>query len=267
MTSLRGRLGRLALLLWLPVLIVSAIWFLSADSTNLYFPPASKVWQTLVDGFADGTLVDALTFSLSNYVLGYAIAAVLAVAAGLVLGDRRTARETLMPTLNFMRALPIVALVPIFILALGIGSGPKIALIALGCFWPILLNTIDGVRSINPAILETARSYRVPQRLRLWRVVLMGALPQIFAGLRIALSVGVVLMVVSEMYGSSEGIGYYILFSGQRFAVADTWAGTVLIGVVGYLISVVFLAVEHVALAWHFQRPRNRKVSPRVVQP
>lgn len=266
MTSLARRLGRLAIFFWLPVLILLLLFVLTAGSTNIYFPPASEVLATLVDGFTSGQLVDALAFSLTNYLIGYALAACAGVLLGLLLGERKATREALQPTLNFIRALPFVALVPVFIIALGIGSGPKIALIALGCFWPVLLNTMDGVRSINPAVLETVRSYRVPGRLRLYRVTLMGALPQIFTGLRIALSVGIVLVVVSEMYGSAEGIGYYILFSGQRFAVTETWAGTVVLGIVGYLVSVVFLAVEHVSLGWHFQRPRNQRKATRVVE-
>jgi ABC-type nitrate/sulfonate/bicarbonate transport system permease component len=259
MTSILRRVGQVAVFVWLPLLILLLIWFLSANSTSLYFPSASTVVGTMIDGLADGELLTALAFSLKNYAAGYALAAVLGIGLGLVLGDHRRIRETLSPALDFMRALPNVAFVPVFILALGIGSGPKIVLIAFGCVWPILLNTIDGVRSINPAVLETARSYGIPYRLRMFRVIFMGALPQIFAGLRIALAVGLILMIVSEMYGSASGIGYYILYSGQRFAVDETWAGTVLIGIVGYLITVVFLVVEHATLAWHFQRPRKEK--------
>lgn len=260
MSPISARFKSTAVTLWLPLLVVATVWVVSAGSTSIYFPPASSVATALVDGLADGSLLGALAYSLANYAVGFAVAAVLGIGLGLVLGERRAAREAVMPLLDFMRALPNVAFVPVVILALGIGAGPKIALIAFGCLWPVLLNTIDGVRAINPAILEMARSYRVPYRLRLTRVILMGALPQIFAGLRIALSLGIVLMVVSEMYGSTEGIGYYILSSGQRFAVVETWAGTVLIGIVGYLVSVTFVAVEHVTLAWHHQRPRRRRI-------
>lgn len=267
MPSTSRRIGRAATALWFPLGLVAAIWLLSASSTSLYFPPASRVLDELVDGLVDGELLSALAYSLSNYAIGMTVAVVLGVGLGVVLGERRALRSALAPLLDFMRALPNVAFVPVFILALGIGAGPKIALIAFGCFWPVLVNTIDGVRSINPAILETAQSFRTPHHLRLSRVVFMGALPQVFAGIRIALSVGVVLMVVSELYGSTQGIGHAILDSGQRFAVAETWAGTVLIGVVGYLISMAFLAVEHAALGWHFHRPRRRRGPARVHQP
>jgi ABC-type nitrate/sulfonate/bicarbonate transport system permease component len=155
-----------------------------------------------------------------------------------------------------------VAFVPVIILTLGIGAAPKIFLIFLGSLWPILLNTISGVEGINPAILETARSYRIPWRLRLRRVILPGATPQIVAGVRVALSVAVVLMVVSEIYGSPVGLGNFILQSGSSFQVTDTWGGTILIGLLGYALSVLLLAVEHLLLGWYYQRPpAQRKVT------
>lgn len=258
--SLGARVRNLIVLTWLPVAVVAAVFVVSAGSENIYFPPATKVVQTIIDGFASGALGAALGYSLINFFCGYAIAAVVGVLGGLYLGERLRVLNGVQPLLNFLRSLPFVALVPIFIVSLGIGALPKIALIALGCLWPVLLNTTDGVRGIPASIGETSRSYRIRNVLRLRRVTFMGALPQIFAGLRIALSVGVVLVVVSEMYGSTQGIGYYILFSGQRFAIAETWAGTLVLAAVGYLINVLFLGVEHLALGWYFRRPgRDRK--------
>lgn len=248
------RVGRALSFVWLPILLVVWVFIASANSTDVYFPAATKVVDTIITGFANGTLGEALGYSLVNFLCGYAIAVVVGISVGLLLGENRVLRDAMQPMLNFVRALPFVALVPIFIIALGIGALPKIALIALGCVWPILLNTTDGVRGIPAAVLETSRSYRINHALRLRRVTLMGALPQTFAGLRIALSVGVVMVVVSEMYGSADGIGYYILFSGQRFAVAETWAGTVVLAVVGYLINVIFIWVERLTLAWYFRR-------------
>ncbi len=249
------RLRNAITLLWLPILILVVLFVATANSQNIYFPPATKVLGTIVQGFASGSLGAALSYSLLNFLCGYLIAAAVGIAGGLFLGEHPRMLNALQPLLNFLRSLPFVALVPIFIIALGIGAMPKIALIALGCLWPVLLNTTDGVRGIPPSIHETSRSYRIRDLLRLRRVTFMGALPQIFAGLRIALSVGIVLVVVSEMYGSAQGIGYYILFSGQRFAIAETWAGTFVLAGVGYLINVIFLGIEYLALGWYFRRP------------
>lgn len=263
----RSLLTRALLALWMPVALVVVVWFATAASTSFYFPPAWKVWDQIVTGFRTGVFWDAMSFSLKNYVLGVLVAALVGVVAGLLLGDNPRLLAGLTPLLNFMRAVPHVAFVPVIILALGIGSAPKVFLIAFACVWPVLLNTIEGVRGLNPAILEAARAYRVPGVLRLRRVTFSGALPQIFAGLRIAVSVGVVMMVVSEMYGSAQGLGYYVFSAGQRFDATGTWAGTIVIGFVGYLINVLFMAGEHYALGWHFRRPRRTRSAHRNRRP
>ncbi|WP_460061932.1 ABC transporter permease [Streptomyces sp. YKOK-I1] len=252
--------------LWLPALVFLVLLVSTAGSTSFYFPPLTEVLAALWRELVHGDLLDDLLFSLRNILCGLALATVLGVGAGLVIGEIRTLRLATAPLLDFARATPTVGFVPVIILTLGIGSGPKIFLIFLGSVWPILLNTVSGVQAIGPAVHETARSYRVPWPLRLRRVILPGALPQILAGIRVALSVAVVLMVVSEIYGSPIGLGNFILQSGSSFHVAETWAGTVLIGVLGYGLSVLLLLVEHRLLGWYHQRaPRVR--SPRPVPP
>ncbi|MEV6160737.1 ABC transporter permease subunit [Streptomyces sp. NPDC052052] len=249
--------------LWLPVLCVAVLLVGTAGNTSFYFPPATEVLATLWRELAHEGLVDDLLFSLGNIVAGLVVATVVGVGAGLVIGETRLLRQATAPLLDFARATPTVAFVPVIILTLGIGSGPKIFLIALGSLWPILLNTVSGVHGINPAVHETAHSYRIPLRLRLLKVVLPGALPQIFAGIRVALSIAVVLMVVSEIYGSPVGLGNFILQSGSSFAVPETWAGTVLIGILGYGLSVLLLAAEYALLGWYHQRPpRTRRTKP-----
>jgi ABC-type nitrate/sulfonate/bicarbonate transport system permease component len=250
--------------LWLPVLVVVALFVVTARSTNFYFPPFARMLGAMGDGLIHGELRQDLWFSLKNILLGLALAIAVGVLAGLVIGERPALRQATAPLLDFARATPTIAFVPVIILTLGIGAAPKVFLIFLGSVWPILLNTISGVESINPAVLETARSYRIPWWLRLRRVVLPGALPQIFAGIRVALSVAVVLMVVSEIYGSPIGLGNFILQSGSSFAVADTWGGTILIGLLGYALSVVLLVFEYALLGWYHQRAPRSRATPNV---
>ncbi|WP_406440648.1 ABC transporter permease [Streptomyces sp. NBC_01613] len=251
--------------LWLPALVFVVLLLSTAGSTSFYFPPLTEVLASLWRELLHGGLFGDLLFSLRNILCGLALATVVGVGAGLVIGEIRTVRLATGPLLDFARATPTVGFVPVIILTLGIGSGPKIFLIFLGSVWPILLNTVSGVEAISPAVHETSRGYRIPWPLRLRRVVLPGALPQILAGIRIALSVAVVLMVVSEIYGSPVGLGNFILQSGSSFHVAETWAGTILIGILGYGLSVLLLLVEHRLLGWYHQRaPRVR--SPRPVQ-
>jgi ABC-type nitrate/sulfonate/bicarbonate transport system permease component len=249
--------------LWLPVLVLVVLLVATAGSTSFYFPPATEVLATLWRQLLHEGLAGDLLFSLRNIVLGLAAATVAGVAGGLLVGEVPLLRRATGPLLDLARATPTVAFVPVVVLTLGIGSGPKIFLIALGSLWPVLLNTVSGVRGISPAVRETARCYRVPLRLRLLKVVLPGALPQILAGVRVALSVAVVLMVVSEIYGSPVGLGHFILQSGSDFAVPETWAGTVLIGMLGHGLSVLLLVAEHLLLGWYHQRPpRTRRTRP-----
>ncbi|MER5427783.1 ABC transporter permease [Streptomyces sp. NPDC002588] len=249
--------------LWLPALVFVVLLVSTAGSTSFYFPPLTEVLAALWRELVHGDLLGDLLFSLRNILTGLALATVVGVGAGLVIGEVRTLRLATGPLLDFARATPTVGFVPVIILTLGIGSGPKIFLIFLGSVWPVLLNTVSGVRAIGPAVHETARGYRIPWPLRLRRVILPGALPQILAGIRVALSVAVVLMVVSEIYGSPVGLGNFILQSGSSFHVAETWAGTILIGVLGYGLSVLLLLVEHRLLGWYHQRaPRTRAARP-----
>ncbi|WP_432825896.1 ABC transporter permease [Dactylosporangium sp. CA-092794] len=246
--------------LWLPVLVVVVWWLSSAGNTSFGFPPLKDMLTALWDGLAHGELKADLWFSIKNTVAGLAIATVAGVIAGLLIGESDGLRRATGPLLDYIRATPTIAFVPVFILSFGLGSTPKIVLIALGSVWPILLNTISGVAGINPAVNEISSSYRIPWWLKLFRVTLPGASPQIFAGIRVALQIAIVLMVVSEIYGSPVGLGNFILQSGTSFRVADTWGGTILIGIVGYGLSVALLLVEHALLGWHFQRaPRGKR--------
>lgn len=247
------RLGRVAEQLWLPVVLTAIWWFLSAGSTSLYFPPLSRIWDALVTGFTSGTMLSDLLFSLTNIVAGLAIGTVVAIAVGLVVGQVEMARQVLDPLLQFARSVPQSALIPIVIGALGIGQAPKIYMIAFACSWPVLLNTIDGVRSISPEVWAMSRAYRIPPVLRLRKVVLPAALPQIVAGVRVSLAVGVVVMVVSEIFSSMEGLGHSIHLAGSVFDVPSAWAGTLLVGVLGYVLSMLFVLFERVLLRWYFE--------------
>jgi ABC-type nitrate/sulfonate/bicarbonate transport system permease component len=190
--------------------------------------------------------------SLDRIGLGFTIAVVAGVALGIPLGLSAVARKAAMPHIEFWRAMPPPALLPISVLLLhSIGNRQKVAFIAFFCLFPVLLNTIDGVRGIDPTLLETARSYGVPRLDRIRRLVLPAALPQIAAGMRTSLSLAVITMVLSEYFSSTSGVGYVLLISKNTFQLAPMWAAIVLIGVLGYLLNVLFILVERRVLAWH----------------
>src|SRR5215210_4584157 len=148
--------------------------------------------------------------------------------------------------------MPPPALLPISIVLLNdIGNKQKVSFIAFFCMFPVLLNTIEGVRGIDPTLVDTMRSYRIPPLERVRRIVLPGALPQIVAGMRTSLSLAVIMMVLAEYFSSTNGVGYVLLISKNTFELAPMWAAIVLIGLLGYLLNVLFLIGERRFLAWH----------------
>ena len=157
-----------------------------------------------------------------------------------------------MPHIEYWRAMPPPALLPISIVLLhSIGNTQKISFIAFFCLFPVLLNTIDGVRAIDPTLLDTARSYGVPPHERIARLVFPAALPQIVAGMRTSLSLAVIMMVLSEYFSSTSGVGYVLLISKNTFQLVPMWAAIVLIGLLGYGLNLLFLLGERRVLAWH----------------
>lgn len=241
----------LALELIVPLVIVGVWWWLSASSTSLYFPPLADIVDELTTSWLFVDWSSDILPSLGNLAIGYVLACVSGVALGTLLGANPTLGNPLMPILEFARAIPGVAILPAAILLLGIGNETRISLIIFGTIWPVLLNTIDGVRSLDPAVKDLARSYRITPTRKLLFIVLPAASPQIVAGMRTALAIGVTVMVFSEMQGTTNGIGFQILDAQHAFAVPRMWAGIIFLGIVGYLLNIAFRSFEYVVLHWH----------------
>ena len=234
---------------------LAVAWQLLALLANdpVSWPPVTEVlarlWSTWVTDPAAWT--DAVAPSLARLLAGWAGAVVVGVTIGTVLGLSATARDYLGPAISFLRAIPPPALLPLFIVLLGIGDGMKAAVIGFGAVWPILLNTADGVASVEPLQRDTARAYRIGFRDELLRIVLPAAAPKIFAGLRISLSIAVILMVISEMIATVDGVGFALVQAQRSFRTLDVWAAIVLLGVIGYALNAGLAAVEGRALRWH----------------
>ncbi|WP_431710496.1 ABC transporter permease [Glutamicibacter uratoxydans] len=198
-------------------------------------------------------LVTHLLPSIGKFLAGFTITSVLGIVLGLCIGLSPVLRAASEPIVQFLRSLPPPVLLPIGMVVFGIGAGMNISIIAFGAIWPTLLNTIDGVRSLDSQLEDVTRSYRLKMSQHIRYVVLPNAGPQIFAGLRTTLQISIILIVVSEMVASTNGIGYYLLNSQQTFEVAETWAGTLLLGLFGYLANLLFLRLEHRVLRWQSQ--------------
>ncbi|MFJ6570716.1 ABC transporter permease [Streptomyces sp. NPDC091292] len=234
-----------------PIVLIAVVWVASNRSGTYYYPPLGDILRAFGDLWLFERFGTDVLPSLARLLSGYALAVVTGVLVGVLLGRFRTARRIASPLVEFLRAIPSTALIPPAMLVLGVGDTSKIFLIALACLWPVLLNTVDGVSGVEPTLVDTGRVYRIGRYDQLRSVVLPAAAPQIFAGMRTSLSLAVILMVVSEMVASSNGIGYFVLQSQRTFAIVDMWSGIVLLGIVGYLLNALFLVVENRVLAWH----------------
>lgn len=246
---------------WAVLVVAAAGWEAWARARHsTFFPPPSailaRMYRLWFSGpvahlFLTSDAISNLLPSLGRILAGLAIAAAAGGAAGLALGRSAALAGYLDPLLQFARALPAVTLVPVFIALFRIGTQMDVATIAFGTIWPILLNTADGARYLDPVQLETVRAFRLSAGQRLVRLVIPAALPKFFAGLRLSLSLALILMVFAELAGSSNGLGYEMSNAESSFDMTWLWSTLVLIAILGNLLNLLELAVEHRLLAWH----------------
>jgi ABC-type nitrate/sulfonate/bicarbonate transport system permease component len=251
MRAVRRRLLATGLEVTVPILVLVAWGLASAGSQTYYFPPLTDILSTFADTWLFERVGSDVVPSLVRMSVGFGIAVVVAIATGLLLGLSRRSRRAAAPIVEFLRAIPPPALLPFAILVIGVGDSMKVFIIAFVCVWPILLNTIDGVIAVDPTLRETTRVYGIGGRDRLWRVMLPAASPQIFAGMRTSLSLALILMVISEMVASTNGIGYFVLQSQRTFAIPEMWSGILLLGILGYTLNGAFVLIERRVLRWH----------------
>lgn len=243
----------------LPVLLVALWWTLSALAPSFFLPRPPEVARAFAQTWFGARLFADVLPSLVRLGLGYAAAVVLGVGIGVPIGLSPRLRATCEPALEFCRAVPPPVLVPLIMLLAGISTTMKIAVIVSGCLWPILLNTVEGVRAVDQVLSDTCRLYGITGPSRLWHLVLRSASPRIMAGMRQALSIGIILMVISEMFASSSGLGHTIVQFQRGFAIPEMWSGIVLLGLVGFGLSAAFRLAEDRVLFWyHGQRRTSR---------
>jgi ABC-type nitrate/sulfonate/bicarbonate transport system permease component len=242
---------RLLLTLGLPVVLFAVWWLSSAGSTNFYWPPLSLILEKFEEVWTGERLLSDVLPSLLRLAAGYLLAVAVGVGLGLLVGMNRAVRDVLEPVLELFRAIPPPVLVPVIMLFAGIGDSMKVLVIVSGCVWPILLNTVEGVRAVDEVLRDTCRSYGItgPQRLR--HLVLRSASPQIVTGMRQALSIAIILMVISEMFAASNGLGFTIVQFQRSFAIPEMWSGVLLLGLLGFALSLLFRFAENRVLAWY----------------
>lgn len=234
-----------------PILLLLSWGVWSSTADNFYFPPLTGILESFWDTWIrERFFTDAIP-SLSRIAWGFGIAVVLGVTLGVVLGTTPAVSRAVHPIVEFLRTIPAPAMLPFAIVVFGVGDVMKVFIIALVCVFPVLLNTIDGIRGVDPTFIDTSNTFGVSRSDRLLHVMLPAALPQIFAGMRTSLSLSLIMMVISEMVASSNGIGYSVLQAQREFAISSMWSGIVLLGLLGYALNLLLMLVERRVLRWH----------------
>jgi NitT/TauT family transport system permease protein len=215
-----------------------------------FLPPLSEVLVAWWQLAASGELLQHVEASLLRSLTGFGLAVAAAIPLGLVIGWYQPVATLLNPLLELFRNTAALALLPVFVLILGLGETSKIAIICYACSWPILLNTISGVRTVDPLLIKSARSLGLgPVRL-FQKVVLPAAVPTIFTGIRLAGAFSILILIAAEMVGAKAGLGYLINYAQYNFAVPDMYAGIITISAIGLVVNQALLAIERRFSTW-----------------
>ncbi|MDR2164326.1 MAG: ABC transporter permease [Zoogloeaceae bacterium] len=254
--SLRPRLGEIALraarhggilaVFFLAWELAPRLGFVEAA----FLPPISRVLETGWKLLLNGQLPRHFASSLGRSVAGFVLAILVAIPLGLAIGRYRLFAQVVNPLLEMFRNTAALALLPVFILFLGIGEVSKVAIVFYGCFWPILLNTITAVITVDPLLIKSARTMGLSPVRLFYKVILPASVPTIFVGIRLAGAVSVLILIAAEMIGAKSGLGYLILASQYNFQVPEMFLGIISITVVGLLINVLLVTLERRLTAW-----------------
>lgn len=221
---------------------------------HLYFPKFSIVFQSLLSSLTSVHMIEHLLFTLFSSLSGLFIASLIAIPLGLLIGKINFFSKLLHSTLEFFRPLPAAAIIPVAVLFFGIDMEMKLFVVVFGSAWPILLNTIDGVKGINPMLINTAKIFDLNKRDTFLKVVLPAALPAVITGVKISLAIALILSITVEMIMGNRGMGFYIIDAERSFNFAAMYSGIFVIGIIGLLTNYLFSIVERKVIFWHLKK-------------
>jgi ABC-type nitrate/sulfonate/bicarbonate transport system permease component len=248
-----ARLSRLAMVeLALPLVLFLLVFGISSFSSSFYFPSLAKILHRFDDLWLGSRFASDVLPSLGRLLLGYGIACLAGITIGVLLGIVGPVRRAAEPVLEFFRAIPPPALIPLLIMLAGFGDSMKVTVIVTGSIWPVLLNTVEGVKGYDSVLDETCRTYHIEGASRLWHFVIPGASPQIIVGMRVGLSIAIILMVISEMFAATNGLGAAIIIFQRSFEIPEMWSGVLMLGLIGFTFSILFRLFERRALGWYY---------------
>ena len=229
------------------------LWQMIADLrlvSPVFLPGPDRAWASLLRGFTNGDLLAKLAGTLEHMAYGWLVASIAGIALGAMIGSSRTMRSYVAPSLEFLRPLPVSAIIPVAIAMFGLTQGMALFVIAFGAIWPMLLATVHGFAAVEPRLYEVARSLHMSRAAVIFRIALPSASPDILSGMRLSLTVALILSVVCEILAGLDGLGHWVLLSARSFRSADLFAGVILLGVIGYLTALAMSMVEKRLLRW-----------------
>lgn len=215
-----------------------------------FLPPLSTVLETAWQLYQNGQLGTHFFASIQRSIIGFALALAIAIPLGLVIGWYKLVAETLNPLLELFRNTTALALMPLFILFLGIGEASKISLLVYACTWPILLNTITGVQTVDPLLIKSARTMGLKPYQLFRKVILPASVPTIFVGIRLAGAISILALVAVEMFGAKAGLGYLIMYSQFSFEIPQMFVGILVITLVGLSFNYILIGLEKYFTSW-----------------
>ena len=232
---------------------VVALWQWIADSrlvSPVFLPGPDRAWASLVRGFTVGDLWEKVVGTLEHMAYGWLAASIAGIALGAMIGSSHRMRTYVAPSLEFLRPLPVSAIIPVAIALFGLTQGMALFVIAFGAVWPIMLATVHGFAAVEPRLYEVARSLHLSRAAVIFKIALPSASPDIVAGMRLSLTVALILSVVCEMLAGLDGLGHWVLLSARAFRSADLFAGVILLGMIGYITALAMNFAEARLLAW-----------------
>lgn len=230
-----------------------ASWWVASHAgwiSKVFLPTPEATLNSLYQGLDQGELLAFAGATLARMVEGWLLASLLGIALGALIGISATARAYLEPTLEFMRPLPASALLPLAISIFGLSPNMVLSVVAFGAMWPVLLATVHGFAAVEPRLQEVAHCLQLSRAAFVWKVGLPNALPDILAGMRLSLTVSLIVSVVGEMIASQPGLGQAILLAARSFRASELFAGIVLLGLIGFASSALLAAFEKRFLKW-----------------
>ncbi len=219
----------------------------------VFLPTPTAALDSLRDGWRDGELAAYTLATAGRMLVGWLLASLAGIALGALIGSSGTARAWLQPTLEFVRPLPASAVMPLAISLFGLGPTMVLAVVAFGAMWPVLLATVHGFASVHERLREVAQALQLSRGAFVWKLGLPNALPDIVAGMRLAMTVALIISVVGEMLASQPGLGQAILLAARSFRASELFAGVMLLGAIGFASNALLALAER-----RFLRVQNR---------